>query len=38
VVVRTGGEIRVHGYRTLAEVLDSIPGKEPGSFEREALI
>jgi hypothetical protein len=38
VVVRTGGKIRVHGYRTLAEVLDSIPGKEPGLFEREALI
>jgi len=26
VVVRTGGEIRAHGYRTLAEVLDSMPG------------
>lgn len=26
VVVRTGGEIRSQGYRTLAEVLDSIPG------------
>ncbi len=26
VVVRTGGEIRAQGYRTLAEVLDSMPG------------
>jgi outer membrane receptor protein involved in Fe transport len=26
VVVRTGGEIRAHGYRTLAEVLESMPG------------
>lgn len=26
VYVRTGGEIRAQGYRTLAEVLDSLPG------------
>src|SRR4051794_7819358 len=26
VVVRSGGEIRAHGYRTLAEVLESMPG------------
>jgi iron complex outermembrane receptor protein len=26
VYVRTGGEIRTQGYRTLAEVLDSMPG------------
>ncbi|MEP6873631.1 MAG: TonB-dependent receptor [Burkholderiales bacterium] len=26
VVVRTGGEIRAQGYRTLAEVLESMPG------------
>lgn len=26
VYVRTGGEIRSHGYRTLAEVLESMPG------------
>jgi outer membrane receptor protein involved in Fe transport len=26
VVVRTGGEIKAHGYRTLAEVLESMPG------------
>lgn len=26
VYVRTGGEIRAHGYRTLAEVLESLPG------------
>jgi outer membrane receptor protein involved in Fe transport len=26
VYVRTGGEIRAQGYRTLAEVLESLPG------------
>ena len=29
VYVRTGGEIRDQGYRTLAEVLDSLPGTHP---------
>jgi outer membrane receptor protein involved in Fe transport len=29
VYVRTGGEIRDQGYRTLAEVLDSLPGMHP---------